>query len=144
MHHEYIHSCPMWSGGGPCLDCTFVISDLLADGMCSLDIACILCFFSFKHVGKLFPCAVMHWFDHIGDGPDTAMGMWIVCPSYCMHNHQNIAIIHIDTINHTAHLIPIFSCHNINSRDVRPHNSYGVFHSFYVNKYAVTLLHGNL
>ncbi|KIO06313.1 hypothetical protein M404DRAFT_24596 [Pisolithus tinctorius Marx 270] len=35
-----------------------------------------------------------------------------------------------------AHLIPIYSTHNINSRDVRPHCSYDMFHSFYVNKFA--------
>ncbi|KAI6114259.1 hypothetical protein F5141DRAFT_1187848 [Pisolithus sp. B1] len=88
MHHEYICSCPMWRGGGPHLDY----------GMHHLDIAHILCFFSFKYLGKLFPCAIVHWFDHVRDGPDTATGMWIVCPSYHTHNHWNITIIHINTV----------------------------------------------
>ncbi|KAI6035795.1 hypothetical protein EDC04DRAFT_2868768 [Pisolithus marmoratus] len=122
MLHKYIYkSCPHH----------------LDYGMHGLDVTCILCFFfSFKYQEKLFPWAVVHWFDHVIDGPDTATGMWIVHPSYHMHNHQNIAIIHIDTISHVAHFIPVFASHNINSRDIRPHHSYDIFHSFYVNKYA--------
>ncbi|KAI6153203.1 hypothetical protein BKA82DRAFT_4442246, partial [Pisolithus tinctorius] len=75
----------------------------------------------------------------VGDNPDEDMGMWIVCPSYlvpCTCNIQNLAVIHVDMIYCAAHLIPIYSTHNINSRDVRPHCSYDMFHSFYVNKFA--------
>ncbi|KAI6139091.1 hypothetical protein BKA82DRAFT_4332380 [Pisolithus tinctorius] len=100
MHREYIHSCPMWRNEGPCFDCVFVVTDPQAEGMRALDVACVLCFFSFKYLQMVYPCAIVHWFDCV------------------------------------AHLIPIYSTHNINSRDVRPHCSYDMFHSFYVNKFA--------
>ncbi|KAL4079039.1 hypothetical protein J3A83DRAFT_1010329 [Scleroderma citrinum] len=100
-------------------------------------------FFSFKYLGTEYPCTVVHWFDHVGDGPDEATGMWIVHPGYQAHNIKNIAVIHINTIYCTAHLIPIYSAHNINSRDIRPHNSYDTFHSFYVNKFADSKLHSS-
>ncbi|KAI6016684.1 hypothetical protein PISMIDRAFT_120166, partial [Pisolithus microcarpus 441] len=45
-------------------------------------------------------------------------------------------IIHTDTIYCAVHLIPVYAMHNINCRDIKPHHSYNIFHSFYVNKYA--------
>ncbi|KAI5999674.1 hypothetical protein EDD15DRAFT_2386398 [Pisolithus albus] len=125
MRREYIRSCPMWRNEGPRFDCVFVITDPQAEGMRGLD-----------YQGTLYPCAVVHWFDRVGDGPDIATGMWTVCPGYHTHNLRNIAIVHIDTIYCAAHLIPVYSSHNINARDVRPHQSYDVFRLFYVNKYA--------
>ncbi|KAI5999626.1 hypothetical protein EDD15DRAFT_2386382 [Pisolithus albus] len=136
MRREYICSCPMWRNEGPRFDCIFVVTDPQAEGMRGLDVARILCFFSFKYQGTLYPCAVVHWFDRVGDGPDIATGMWTVRPRYHTHNLRNIAIVHIDTIYRAAHLIPVYSSHNINARDIRPHQSYDVFRLFYVNKYA--------
>ncbi|KAI6138813.1 hypothetical protein BKA82DRAFT_159022 [Pisolithus tinctorius] len=136
MCHKYIHSCPMWRNEGPCFDCDFVVTNPEAEGMCGLDIACILCFFSFKYQGTLYPCTVIHWFNHMGDGPDIPTGMWIIHPSYNACNIPHIAIIHINAIYHAAHLIPIYATHNINTRDIKPHDSYDMFNSFYVNKFT--------
>ncbi|KAI6023641.1 hypothetical protein BKA83DRAFT_4030289, partial [Pisolithus microcarpus] len=47
-------------------------------GMHGMDIAYVPCFFSFKSRGICYPCAVMHWFNHIGDKPDETAGMWMV------------------------------------------------------------------
>ncbi|KIK20224.1 hypothetical protein PISMIDRAFT_106222, partial [Pisolithus microcarpus 441] len=33
---EYIHSSPMWRNAGPQFDCVFIVTDLQAEGMCSL------------------------------------------------------------------------------------------------------------
>ncbi|KAI6141325.1 hypothetical protein BKA82DRAFT_28768 [Pisolithus tinctorius] len=136
MRCEHIRSCPMWRNEGPRFDCVFVVTDPEAEGMRGLDIAHVLCFFSFKYQGTLYPCAVVHWFDRMGDGPDIATGMWIVCPSYNARNVPHIAIIHIDAIYRAAHLIPVYAAHNINTRDIKPHDSYDTFNSFYVNKFA--------
>jgi len=135
MRHEYIRSCPMWRDGNPRLDCVFVVTDPQMQGMRGLDIARVLCFFSFKYLGTEHQCAVVHWFDRIGNGPDEATGMWIVRPGYQACNIRNIAVIHIDTIYRAAHLIPVYASHNVVG-DIGPHNSYDMFHSFYVNKYA--------
>ncbi|KAI6036014.1 hypothetical protein BKA83DRAFT_118079, partial [Pisolithus microcarpus] len=69
---------------GPWFDCVFIVTDLQAEGMCSLDVTCMLCFFSFKYQGMLYPCAIVHWFNCVGDSPDMATGMWIICPGYHM------------------------------------------------------------
>ena len=45
MHREYIRSCPMWRNESPHSDCIFVVTDLQAEGMHGLDVACVLCFF---------------------------------------------------------------------------------------------------
>ncbi|KAI6117126.1 hypothetical protein EDD16DRAFT_1693070 [Pisolithus croceorrhizus] len=128
MCHEYICSCPMWRNMGPHFNCVFIITDPQVEGMSGLDVA--------HYQGILYSCTVIHWFDHVRDGPDLATGMWVVCPGYLRHNVQNTAIIHINTIYCAAHLIPVYAAHNINSTDVRPHHCYDIFHLFYVNKYA--------
>ncbi|KAI5999820.1 hypothetical protein F5J12DRAFT_906690 [Pisolithus orientalis] len=136
MHHKHIHSCPMWRNKGPCFNCISVVTNPEVEGMHGLDIAHILCFFSFKYQGTLDPCTVICWFNHMGDGPDIATGMWIIHPSYNAPNVPYITIIHINMIYCVAHLIPIYAAHNINTRDIKPHDSYDMFNSFYVNKFA--------
>ncbi|KAI6021265.1 hypothetical protein EDC04DRAFT_2869822 [Pisolithus marmoratus] len=79
-----------------------------------------------------YPCAIICWFDCVGDVQDADTGMWIV--HAC--NPKNIAIIHINTIYHTAQLIPIYAAHHINPGSVKPHESYDKYQSFYVNKFA--------
>ena len=79
-----------------------------------------------------YPCAIIHWFDHVGDGPDTNTGMWVVRT----RNAQDITIIHINTIYHAAQLIPIYASHQIDPGSVKPNESYDKFCSCYVNKFA--------
>ena len=79
-----------------------------------------------------YPCVIICWFDHVGDGPDTNTGMWVV--RTC--NAQDIAIIHINTIYHAAQLIPIYASHQIDPASVKPNESYNKFCSCYVNKFA--------
>ncbi|KAG2053668.1 hypothetical protein BDR06DRAFT_982727 [Suillus hirtellus] len=95
-------------------------SDIKLEGLQGLDVAHVLCFFSFFFKGSTFPCAVIHWFNTIGFAP----------------NHSpNISIIHIDSIYHAAHLIPVYGTHFI-SCDLKFHYSYDSFWFYYVNKYA--------
>ncbi|KIN97129.1 hypothetical protein M404DRAFT_161310 [Pisolithus tinctorius Marx 270] len=129
---EHICCSPMWRNEGPHYDCVFIVTNPHVEGMLGLDVARILCFFSFKYLDTEYPCAIMHWFDRIGDGPDTCTGMWIV--HAC--NAQDIAIIHIDTIYHAAHLIPVYVNHQINPASVKPNESYDKFLYYYVNKFA--------
>src|SRR5258707_8089219 len=48
--------------------------------MCSLDVARIWFFLLFSYCGTTYPCALVHWYSHIGDKPDEKTGMWIVQP----------------------------------------------------------------
>ncbi|KAG1753701.1 uncharacterized protein EDB91DRAFT_1234119 [Suillus paluster] len=47
----------------------------------------------------------------------------------------DISIIHIDCIFHAVHLIPVYGS-NILPSAITSHDSYDVFHSYFVNKYA--------
>ncbi|KAL4063822.1 hypothetical protein J3A83DRAFT_4361909 [Scleroderma citrinum] len=78
-------------------------------------------------------CAVVQWFDHIGDEPDVDTGMWIICltSTNCC---AATSVIHVDTIYCAAHLIPVYSTQFI-PRDIKPHHSYDIFTAFYVNKF---------
>ncbi|KAI6009055.1 hypothetical protein EDC04DRAFT_2581777, partial [Pisolithus marmoratus] len=102
MCHKHIHCFPTWRNEGPCYDCVFVVTNPHMKGMLGLDVACVLCFFSFKHLGTEYPCVIIHWFDH--DGPNNT-GMWVIH----MCNAQDIAIIHINTIYCAAQLIPVYA-----------------------------------
>ena len=135
MRREYIRATPTWRQQGPHYDCVFVITDPELKGMCSMDIAHVHCFFSFKAHNNNYHCAVVHWFDCIGDEPDEVTGMWMVRPSFTGGGQPNTAVIHIDAIFHAAHLIPVYD-RNFMSPDITPHNSYDSFHRFYVNRFA--------
>jgi len=135
MRREYIRATPTWRQEGPHYDCVFVITNPELEGMHGMDVAHVLCFFSFKTHTKRYRCAIVHWFDRIGDGPDEATGMWMVHPSFAWGDRPNIAVIHIDAIFRAAHLIPTYD-NNFVSPDIGPHNSYDSFHRFYVNKFA--------
>ncbi|KAF9218822.1 hypothetical protein BS17DRAFT_863841 [Gyrodon lividus] len=124
MHTKFICSTPLWRNEDP-----------EALGMCALDIAHVLSFFSFTYREGTYMCAVIQWFNKISDSPDGDTGMWMVCPSYLPNHTPNFAIIHIDTIYRAAHLIPIYGANAI-SHDIKPHHSYDAFQAFYINKYA--------
>ncbi|KAI6001402.1 hypothetical protein EDD15DRAFT_2385918 [Pisolithus albus] len=125
MRREYIHSCHSWQNGPPRYDCAFVNTNPGLEGMRSLDVVRILAFFSFSSQSTRYPCAVVQWFDRVGDEPDADTGMWIVRPAFTTHRRPSIAVIHVDTIYRAAHLIPF----------IKPHHSYDVFTTFYINKF---------
>ncbi|KAI9568758.1 hypothetical protein HD554DRAFT_2021677, partial [Boletus coccyginus] len=43
--------------------------------------------------------------------------------------------IHIESIYHAAHLIPVYGTDPI-LLEIKPHHSYNAFKSFYINKYT--------
>ncbi|KAG1745479.1 uncharacterized protein EDB91DRAFT_1236359 [Suillus paluster] len=135
MRREHIRACPVWRNEAPQYDCVFVNTDAGVEGMGGMDIACVMCFFSFTFEGVAYPCTVVRWFDKASDGPDKDTGMWIVTPSFDTDNFPSIGIIHIDSIYHAAHLIPIYGTQNI-SCDLKHYDSYDAFRAFYVNKFA--------
>ncbi|KAI6131082.1 hypothetical protein EDD16DRAFT_1689588 [Pisolithus croceorrhizus] len=95
--------------GPPWYDCMFVNTNPGLKGMHSLDIV-------------------------FGDEPDADTGMWIVCPAFTTCHHPSIAVIHVDTIYHAAHLIPLYATQLV-PQSIEPHHSYNIFTTFYVNKF---------
>ncbi|KAG2054280.1 hypothetical protein BDR06DRAFT_1050585 [Suillus hirtellus] len=122
MCHEYIRACPIWRNKHPQFDCVFVNTNPGLDGMRGMD-------------QKLYSCAVVRWFDTIGDSPNKDTGMWVVQPAHDNNNMPHISVIHIDSIYHATHLIPVYGTQVISVQH-HHHQTYDIFHHFYVNKYA--------
>ncbi|KAG1824263.1 hypothetical protein EV424DRAFT_1346032 [Suillus variegatus] len=64
-------------------------------------------FFAPSDLSGIGGMCFVQWFGTIGDSPDKNTGMWVVQPAHNANNTPHIAIIHIDSIYHTAHLIPV-------------------------------------
>jgi hypothetical protein len=139
MQKEFICSTPVWRKEGSRKDCVFVTTnadDLDATDMHTFNIAHVLAFFAFTcRDGKHFPCAVVQWFEKIGNHPDEDTGMWMVRPANLPNRSPYYAVIHLDSIYHAAHLIPVYGMDRI-PRNIKPHNCYDAFRAFYVNKYV--------
>ncbi|KAG2336476.1 hypothetical protein BDR05DRAFT_978785 [Suillus weaverae] len=135
MRREHIHACPLWQNEYPCNDCVFINIDSDAEGMRGLEVARVICFFSFKHNWEVYPCALIQWFEKIGDCPDEDTGMWMVAPSFHEDSSRNLAVIHIKTVFCAAHLIAIYGSEYI-PHSLKFYHSLDTFSSFYVNKYA--------
>ena len=136
---QNLQSMLQWRNEVPQKDCVFVttnLGDQDSTGMQAFDIACIHAFVSFTTISGIhYPCTIVCWFHKVDNSLDEDTGMWIVWPSY-LHDHSpNFAVIHIDTIYHAAHLIPIYGTSYI-SQHIKPHNLYDAFCAFYVNKYV--------
>ncbi|KAG1863475.1 hypothetical protein C8R48DRAFT_602511 [Suillus tomentosus] len=135
MRREHIRACPLWRNEYPRNDCVFINTDSDAEGMRGLEVARVICFFSFKHDWEVYPCALIQWFEKIGDCPDEDTGMWMVAPSFHEDSSRDLAVIHIETVFRAAHLIPIYGSEYI-PPSLKFYQSLDTFGSFYVNKYA--------
>ncbi|KIK80717.1 hypothetical protein PAXRUDRAFT_15634 [Paxillus rubicundulus Ve08.2h10] len=136
MRREQIHATPSWHCGPGHYDCIFVSTDDTLEGMLSMEIARVLCFFSFVFTnGQTYPCALIHWFDRLAEEPDNLMGMWMVTPSFLDDGSKNLAVVHIDSIVRGAHLLPIFGTEVV-PEHINFHNSLDLYRGFYVNRFV--------
>ncbi|KAI5986658.1 hypothetical protein EDD15DRAFT_2174768, partial [Pisolithus albus] len=136
MRRETIRAIPVWHQGPARYDTIFVSTDDTFNGMLSMEIARVLCFFSFIYTnGRTYSCALIHWFDRIADEPDELTGMWMVRPSFMGNGSKNLSVIHLDSIVRSAHLLPIFGREQV-PRAVNFHNSLDIYRGFYVNRFA--------
>ncbi|KAG1863685.1 hypothetical protein F4604DRAFT_1882171 [Suillus subluteus] len=111
MRCEHIRSVPSWRGGPGCYNTIFVNTGS-EDGIDSMEVVHVLCFFSFCYGCDLetFPCALVHWLKLVSDEHDPGNGMWMVKPFFLNLelNTRELSIIHVDMIVCAAHLLPIF------------------------------------
>ena len=94
----HIHAVKSWRNRPQCHDTIFVNTNASAQGMCSLDVACMLLFFLFSHNGVKYPCALAHWFLCTSDSPNENTGMWEVEPDLGNNGMKSVSIIHLDTV----------------------------------------------
>ncbi|KAF8836924.1 hypothetical protein BDN67DRAFT_991964 [Paxillus ammoniavirescens] len=135
MWCEYIQSCASWMNNGPRYNCAFISMNKELQGMCGMEVAHIHTFFSFAFQGKVYPCAVVWWFDHVGNKPDDDTGMWIVRPVFNHRRCPATAILHLHSVCRAAHLIPVYGSQLI-PLGIELRHSYNTFQSFYVNKFT--------
>jgi hypothetical protein len=130
MRHECIHAQPSWRQEGPRYDCAFISIDPDLPGMRGLAVVHVQLLFSFEYREKVYPCTLVKWFTHVGNGPDEDTGMW----QAELGEEPKVSIIHLDCMIHAAHLIPVFGA-NFIPTGVKLSNSLDIFCSYYINKY---------
>lgn len=140
MRYERIRAVDTWRNGPGRYDCVFVStqvdsdSDASAKGMDGFDIARVRLFFSFKHDGVVYPCALVHWFKRLGDSPDENTGMWVVEPEVHEDGTRFASVIHLDSMFRAAHLMPVYGNSFVPTYLSYTH-TLDAFRAYYVNKY---------
>jgi len=134
MRCERIRAVNTWRSGPGRYDCVFVSTDPMGEGMAGFDIARVKLFFSLKHEGIKYPCALIHWYSRMGDFPDENTGMWVVQPDIRDDETQFASVVHLDTIFRAAHLLPVYGNKFVPSY-LDFSQTLDAFHSYYVNKY---------
>jgi len=135
MRCERIRAVNIWRNGPGRYDTVFVSTNPIGEGMVGFDIARVKLFFSLKHEGIKYPCALVHWYSRIGDSPDNNTGMWVVRPDVRDDETRFASVIHLDTIFRAAHLLPVYGNEFVPSY-LNFSQSLDAFHSYYVNKYV--------
>ena len=103
--------------------------------MHGMEVMHAICFFFFVFFGVTYPCALVHWFSQIAEEADDDGGMWMVSPNFDCNGEPNLAVIHIDCIFCTAHLVPIFGDSFI-PNDITHHNSLDSFKGFFIDHHV--------
>ncbi|KAI0629516.1 hypothetical protein C8Q77DRAFT_1220222 [Trametes polyzona] len=142
--HERIRATRKWRGTAPRYDCVFVNREPSLVGLRGMEVARVRVFFDFKYKAASYPCALVHWFQRMGEAPDEETGMWMARPLYHDDGAQFRSVIHLDTIVRAAHLVGVAAQRYILD-DEFEYTSLDRFDVFYVNKYvdyhAFDLLH---
>lgn len=135
MHHEHIWLTPNLHGQGPCHDTVLIETMADCSGMAGMDAAHIMQFILFKYNAVTYLCALVHWYQCQSDFADSLTGLWIVKPEFVGNSHPHLAVMHLDSISHTAHLIPWFGAAKL-PKGLRFSSALDIFNSYFVNKYV--------
>ncbi|KAI9441550.1 hypothetical protein H4582DRAFT_2110388 [Lactarius indigo] len=134
MHRQIIQSTPSWRQKEAQYDCVLIVEDQGQPGMQGMIVGRVRTFFSFTYNETVYPCALIDRFKRVGRGPDPVTGMWRVQPEFIGSRHAQ-CVVHIKTILHNVHLIPVFGSGSI-PHQLHYSNSLDLFSMYYVNKYA--------
>ena len=138
MYRERIRATPAWNRGESSIsrhDCVLVQVSPEDPRFRSMQAARTRLFFSIKQDDITIPCALVEWYETVGNGPDKDLGMWVVKPEYTANRQWRVAtVVHLDSIARGAHLIPVYKKQQISRK-----NTYSTtlddFRQFYINKY---------
>jgi hypothetical protein len=137
MYRERIRATPAWKKGdieAPRYDCMFIDGGLNSPVMQGLRAVRVLLFFSFCSDSVVYPCALVQWFEIVGNEPDQDVGMWMVKPVYTSNNQRLTSVVHLDCALRGAHLLPVFGDRFV-PRNLHYSETLDAFRAFYVNKY---------
>ena len=138
MYRERIRVTPAWNRGESSVarhDCILVQVGPEDDGFRSMQAARVRLFFSIIHDNLTIPCALVEWFETVGNNPHGDVGMWVVKPDYTGNRQRRVAaVIHLDSVVRGVHLIPVYKKQQI-SRKHTYSMTLNTFRRFYVNKY---------
>ncbi|TFK84482.1 hypothetical protein K466DRAFT_496496 [Polyporus arcularius HHB13444] len=133
MHSEMIRCSPRWFKQNPRYDTVFVrLSD--APGMQGMVVGRVRAFLSFPYRITMYECALVEWFELVGDRPDPVTGLWMVKPEYS-GNRRAMEMIALDSVVRACHLMPFFGRTRI-PKDFHFSYSLDAFSRFYVSSYA--------
>ncbi|KDQ49560.1 hypothetical protein JAAARDRAFT_186918 [Jaapia argillacea MUCL 33604] len=135
MYRERIRSNPNWRGEYARYDTVLVETNAGLPGMSGLVVGRVKLFFALSHLGKRYPCALVEWLERVGDEPDELTGMWIVKPEYLGNGRRSMAVVHIDCIARSTHLIGVYGSGFL-PEDFHFSFTLDAFRSYYVNKYG--------
>ena len=136
LHRQHIHASPSWRNSKVArFDCVFVQKDSDLPGIHGLYVAQVLLFFSFTHQSIEYPCALVRWFDLVGDHPCPKTGMWMVEPEFDDQGERLVSVISVKSILRLAHLIPVYG-DTLVPRDFSHTDSLFAFAAYYINKFA--------
>ena len=136
MRCEYIQAISSWRNGPAHYDCVLVNAKPDVDGAHGFEVAQVFLFFSFLHGGKEYPCVFIQWYSFIGTEPDKDTGCWMVEPDIRDGRSPHVAVIHIDCILRTVHLMPITRTSRFVNRSVTIDTSLDTFNLFYINRFV--------
>jgi hypothetical protein len=135
MYRERIRANPNWHQQYPRYDTVFVVTDSDLQGMQGMVVGRVLLFFSVTHRDSYYPCALVHWYSPVGNGPDEDTGMWVVRPELERNGRKSLAVIHLDCIARGAHLLPVHGSAFL-PHDFHFSYSLDAFRSFFVNRFV--------
>ena len=134
---EYIQAMSSWRNGPACYDCVLVNAKPDVDGAQGFKVARVFLFFSFLHGSKEYPCAFIQWYSFVGTGPDEDTGCWVVEPDIEDNGKSpHVAVIHIDCILRTVHLMPVTRTAHFVDRSIIMHTSLDTFKLFYLDRFV--------
>jgi hypothetical protein len=110
MRREVIRAMPSWRGKDR-RDTIFINHDPDLPGMRGLLLARVRMFLHLQTPNaQAFPCALVHWWEVIGDTCDEDTGMWVAEPQFIGADCKPLLqFIHLDTILRGSHLTPVHS-----------------------------------
>ncbi|KLO04526.1 hypothetical protein SCHPADRAFT_792947, partial [Schizopora paradoxa] len=92
-------------------------------------------FLSVVHRRTRYDCALVHWYNVVGQEPDALTRMWVVKPDNYRDGSPRLSVVHVETILRAAHLIPVYDKEVIDKYH-RHETSLDTFKKFFVNKCA--------